>query len=77
LVTANAFWSAAGDGGPTLKPFGATRVFSFSYVARASVDAIGLLVEASLPLICVFQYSATVETYSGTTSISLFTSAFW
>src|SRR5262249_41195217 len=64
LVTANAFWSAACDGLPTLRPSGPARAVSAATVAVTSPLALGV---ALAPLTFWLRNSVRVAAYSGNT----------
>src|SRR5207237_1293802 len=68
-VTANAFWSAAWDGLPKVRPVLVPRSLSADAVLSRSPEATGL---ADLPLSLPLRNSAKVAAYSGTTWTSPF-----
>ncbi len=74
LVTANAFWSTAAPAGSTFRPSGPASRSSPATVAATSLDATGFSSGAFGPFTLALRNSASVAAYSGTTSISPFSS---
>lgn len=74
FVTAKAFWSTAAPAGSTFSPRGVASFSSAATVAAVSPEATGAFSAFFAPFTLALRNSAIVAAYSGTTSISPFSS---